>query len=106
MQLDIAVLPQGKRVPPLVVQMLIENAVKHNVISRHHPLKISIYTEADYLVVENAIQPKLTKQPSTGFGLQNIRNRYALISNLPVKIEEQDDLFRISIPLITDKLNQ
>lgn len=106
LQLDIAALPQGVSVPPLVIQMLIENAVKHNVISRHYPLKISIYTEADYLIVENAIQPKLTKQPSTGFGLQNIRNRYALISNLPVKIEEKDDLFRISIPLITDKLNQ
>ncbi len=106
LQLDIAVLPQGKRVPPLVVQMLIENAVKHNVISRHHPLKISIYTEADYLVVENAIQPKLTKQPSTGFGLQNIRNRYALLSALPVKVEQDEQFFRISIPLVVDKLSQ
>lgn len=106
LQLDISELPQGVRVPPLVVQMLIENAVKHNVISRHHPLNIRIYTEADYLVVENAIQPKLTKQPSTGFGLQNIRNRYALLSSLPVKIEEQEDCFRISIPLITDNLSQ
>ncbi|WP_020538136.1 ligand-binding sensor domain-containing protein [Lewinella cohaerens] len=106
LQLDIAALPQGKRVPPLVVQMLIENAVKHNVISRHHPLKISIYTEANYLVVENAIQPKLTKQPSTGFGLQNIRNRYALLSTLPVKLEQDEKFFRISIPLVVDKLSQ
>ena len=103
LQLDISALPQGVSVPPLVVQMLIENAVKHNVISRHHPLEIRVYTEGSYLVVENAIQAKLTKQPSTGFGLQNIRNRYALLSSLPVKVEQDGQLFRISIPLVASK---
>lgn len=103
LKLDIAVLPQGVSVPPMAVQMLIENAVKHNVISRHYPLEIRVYTEGPYLVVENAFQAKLTKQPSTGFGLQNIRNRYALLSSLPVKVEQDADFFRISIPLVTSK---
>jgi LytS/YehU family sensor histidine kinase len=100
LQLDISELPPNAKVPPMSVQMLLENAVKHNVISKQHPLQIRIFTRADYLMVENAIQPKFMSQPSTGFGLQNIRNRYGLLTQRPVLVEGDDKVFSIGLPLI------
>ena len=88
-------------IPPLTLQMLVENAVKHNVISRQKPLTISIRSKNDaYLVVENNLQPKKTHEPSTKFGLQNIKTRFKLLSKDEVIILETDDTFSVSIPLI------
>lgn len=101
LQLKIGKLTENAAVPPLAIQMLIENAVKHNVISKQRPLVINIYEEGNYLVVENEIQPKFTHLPSTGFGLQNIKSRYALLSAKPVVIQKGDLLFKVYLPLIT-----
>ncbi|RMF03957.1 MAG: hypothetical protein D6772_01375, partial [Bacteroidetes bacterium] len=102
LQLDIDELPTHCHIPPLSVQMLIENAVKHNVISRQRPLCIRIYAQDNYLFVENPIQAKLTRQKSTGLGLSNIQSRYALLCNLPVRITQHQDRFTVGLPLICE----
>ena len=85
---------------PMSLQLLLENAVKHNVISRAKPLTIHVMVENDQLVVENKIQPKSTQLPSTKLGLKNIEKRYALVSGQPMTIDNEKDLFRVSIPLL------
>lgn len=88
-------------VAPLTLQILVENAIKHNIISKTKPLKIDISVEReDYIVVCNNLQKKLSPERSTGFGLQNIINRYALLSDKKVKIEETAKAFKVGIPII------
>lgn len=85
---------------PLALQMLVENAVKHNVISASKPLRIELFTELDdYVVVRNNIQPKLKPEPSTHFGLQSIINRYAMLGERPVLVEDNAAFFTVKIPL-------
>lgn len=86
---------------PLSLQILVENAVKHNVISKSKPLKVSIDLEDDnYITVSNNIQRKLNLEPSTNFGLQSLKRRYELIGNNKLRIEETKNNFRVSLPLI------
>ncbi|CAG4999905.1 hypothetical protein DYBT9275_02340 [Dyadobacter sp. CECT 9275] len=89
------------QVAPLSIQMLIENAIKHNIVSREYPLKISIRQEEnDYLVVENNIQQKTILEKSTKVGLQNIINRYALLTtDRRVEVQRTEKLFTVRIPL-------
>jgi sensor histidine kinase YesM len=87
-------------IPPLALQMLIENSLKHNVISREHPLRVKVYTAGnEYLVVENNIQPKIEKEPSTGVGLDNIRNRYLYLSGKEVIVKQEEGSFIVMLPL-------
>ncbi len=90
-------------VPPLAVQMLVENAVKHNIISKKNPLIIRISESSHRIVVSNNLQPKLHPTRSTSFGLRNIKERYALLLNEPVVIDQSDDHFTVSLPLIRNK---
>jgi hypothetical protein len=81
--------------------MLVENAVKHNIISRSKPLTIRIHGyNNEYLVVENNMQKKISDAPSTKFGLRSIINRYEVISDKKVLVEETKDSFKVSIPII------
>ncbi|NIJ54733.1 sensor histidine kinase [Dyadobacter arcticus] len=90
-----------QHVTPLSLQMLIENAIKHNVVSKENPLKISIHQEGDqYLVVKNNIQEKTIFEKSTRVGLQNIINRYSLLTERRVQVIEDGALFTVKIPLI------
>lgn len=87
-------------IPPLTLQMLIENAVKHNIISRKKPLTVKIYSKDDYIVVSNNLQKKDTQKFSTKLGLENIISRYKYLTDKKVEITESHDEFLVKIPLI------
>jgi len=90
-----------RMIVPMSLQLLLENAIKHNVISRSKPLTVTVAIKDDYLLVNNKMQPKSTKLPSTKLGLINIEKRYALITNKTPKIEDIESEFTVSLPLLT-----
>jgi two-component system LytT family sensor kinase len=90
-------------IPPLVLQMLVENSIKHNIISRDKPLNIFIRAEGESLVVENNLQKK-SGINSTGQGLRNITERYKLFTARDVEITETSTIFKVAIPLLTIEL--
>lgn len=92
------------KVVPLSLQLLLENTIKHNVVSEQKPLHIKIYIADNYLIVENNLQIKEVLQDRRGVGLQNIVNRYALISERKVLIEENPVYFKIKIPILTKQI--
>ncbi len=95
--------PQNKlkdKIVPLSLQILMENAIKHNIVSSEKPLHIEVFTDNGNLVVSNNLQMKKQISESTGIGLDNIRNRYKLISEKPVNVTESETNFTVSIPLI------
>jgi LytS/YehU family sensor histidine kinase len=88
-------------IPPLTLQMLIENAVKHNVISDKKNLKIEIGITAEgFLFVRNNLQKKRGAVPSTGTGLQNIRSRLELLGQHTMKVQESAQFFTVQLPLL------
>lgn len=90
-----------KMIVPMSPQLLLENAIKHNVISKAKPLEVTISIKNDAIVVENKIEAKSTQLPSTKVGLKNIKNRYALITEKPVVIKNDGVLFSVSLPILT-----
>lgn len=93
---------EDRMIPPLAIQMLLENAIKHNTIAKHEPLHISIIAKNDRLKVENNLQIKqIPLEESSGMGLANIKARYEFLSDQPVKIEKTDKTFRVELPLLT-----
>ncbi len=90
-------------IPPLVLQMLVENSIKHNIISRDKPLKVSVRAGNKSLVVENNLQKK-SGISSTGQGLRNITERYRLFTTREVEITETSAIFKVAIPLLTLEL--
>jgi two-component system LytT family sensor kinase len=86
-------------IPPLTLQLLIENAIKHNITSLSKPLIINIYTKGLELVVSNKLQPKLSVQPSSGIGLNNIAQRYQLLFGKEIKIETDQEMFTVKLPI-------
>ena len=89
-----------QKIVPLSLQLLMENAIKHNIVSSEKPLHIKIFTQNGSLVVSNNLQIKHQLNESTGIGLNNIRNRYKLLSSVPVDVSENETNFTVSIPLI------
>lgn len=85
--------------PPLVLQMLVENSLKHNIISKDKNLKISVFVENEFIVVENNLQKKNDVE-STGQGLANIIERYTYLTNKTVNIQETNSIFRVSVPMV------
>jgi hypothetical protein len=90
-------------IPPLVLQMLVENSIKHNIISRDKPLKITIYSGNGSITVENNLQRKSGVR-STGQGLRNIRERYAFFTTENIKITENSSSYKVSVPLLKAEL--
>jgi two-component system LytT family sensor kinase len=77
-----------------------ENAIKHNIVSSEKPLRIDVFAENGRLVVSNNLQKKNQLNESTGIGLDNIRNRYKLLSDRKVEVQENSSSYVVSIPLI------
>jgi two-component system LytT family sensor kinase len=92
-------------IPPFTIQLLIENCIKHNVVSLDKPLEIRIYTEDNKIVVENKVQLKKTQEISTKVGLENINLRYIHLLNEKVDIENNDKLFKVKLPVINEHHN-
>lgn len=95
---------QEAKVVPLSLQLLLENTIKHNIVSENKPLSIKIYIEKNYLVVENNLQKKEVLSDRRGVGLQNIVNRYALISERKVLVEQTNEFFKVKIPILTKQI--
>lgn len=92
-----------KLIVPMTVQMLVENAVKHNVISQKYPLRIEIVAKANQLSVMNSLRKKNPEGYSSGMGLINIQSRYGFVSDKKVQIIETKDKFEVIVPLIQNQ---
>lgn len=92
----------AENIPPVTLQMLIENCIKHNEISKGKRLNIQVERRDDTIVVENNINPiKAAKQDSSGLGLSNIVSRYEMLSNQKVEISSSDQLFKVVVPILS-----
>lgn len=87
-------------IPPFCIQMLIENAIKHNTIEPERPLTIHLYTEKNNLIVSNSLQVRTQKNHSTGVGIQNIKARFQLLHDEVPVFEMRNNQYIVSIPLI------
>jgi two-component system, LytTR family, sensor kinase len=102
LEVHVGQFPEAKHrcIVPLSLQMLFENAIKHNVISQEKKLRIDVRIEADNLVVSNNIQRKNQVMHSTGVGLENIKDRYLLLTGKDVEIAEKNGHFTVYLPII------
>jgi LytS/YehU family sensor histidine kinase len=87
-------------IPPFTLQLLIENCIKHNVVSLEHPLQIRLYAENDFIIVENQLRLKRTPEASMGLGLENINQRYIHLLNKKIEILANETTFSIKLPII------
>lgn len=95
--------PEAK-VVPLSLQLLLENTIKHNVVSQQRPLYIRIFEQDGYLVVQNDYQKKEVLQDRKGVGLENIINRYAIITSRKVQVEQTEKHFTVRLPILTKQV--
>jgi len=98
--LDVPKKSKQLMIAPLTLQLLIENAIKHNIISLKRPLYLNIGLEDDFLVVQNNFQKKNVKEYSSALGLKNIKSRYGFLTDRKVDIIENENDFIVKIPLI------
>jgi len=92
------------KVVPLSLQILLENTVKHNVVMPERPLHIKIYEKDNFLVVENNLQPKEVIKQSSGVGLGNVMQRYALLTKRKFSVYKTEDAFIAELPILTKKI--
>ncbi|WP_291117106.1 2TM domain-containing protein [Flavobacterium sp. UBA6135] len=95
---------EDAKVVPLSLQLLLENCIKHNVVSESKPLHIKIYIENNQLVVENNLQKKEVLSERKGVGLQNIVNRYAILTDRKVLVDENESTFKVYLPVLTKQI--
>ena len=97
---DINTVTKSVLIPTLSLQMLVENALKHNYYSKEQPITIDINVKDNRLVVKNNIRKRIDSESSTKLGLANIKKRYAFYTNKDVIIEEENNMFKVSMPLL------
>lgn len=103
LETNIALSSEEWLLPPLTIQLLVENAVKHNQMSTAQPLVIRIAASDGMITVENTLNSRNEPAESTGIGLENIRKRMAYFTNKPVTIAQSKTIFTVSVPLIAAK---
>jgi sensor histidine kinase YesM len=92
----------GKYIVPVALQMIIENAIKHNEASAENPLNISVSINGEFVIIENNLQLKKVLRDSGGVGLSTLKARYEFLSEKGISIEKTNEYYRISIPLLTN----
>lgn len=92
-------------IPPFTLQLLVENCIKHNVVSLDYPLDIVLYSQDGKLVVENKMQLKKNPGRSTEMGLDNINQRYLHLLDKKIEIETTNEFFRVKLPIIHEYIN-
>lgn len=103
-QIDVNGAADTTHVPPMALQMLLENALKHNVVSRAEPLTIQISETPDHwLDIRNTLQPKLPTEPSTGLGLANIQSRYRHLTDRQPEVRQAGGQFIVRLPLLRNE---
>jgi len=85
--------------PPLTLQLLVENVIKHNTITSARPMKIDIFVQEDHLVVSNPVQPRKS-QESSGVGLKNLSNRCKLMLGEEILVLHEKEMFTVKVPLL------
>jgi sensor histidine kinase YesM len=99
-EIDIEEQHMNDMVVPCSLQLLVENATKHNIVSAESPLRVRITTEDNLLVVRNNLQPRTHGQPSTNLGLRNIRQQYLDVAASDISIEKSDSEFIVKLPIV------
>lgn len=99
-EISISAKASAKQLPPMAIQMLLENAVKHNEISNRRPLTIVVCADEHCVRVENPLQPKLTHSAGTRIGLANLSKRYQLLYKEDILIREEEGRFAVTLPLM------
>lgn len=89
-----------KEISPMTLQVLLENTVKHNVVSPSKPLRIVISSDSEYITVSNHISPRSKVTPSTGIGLRNLSNKYSILTDRSIIVENNHLQFIVKIPLL------
>jgi sensor histidine kinase YesM len=87
-------------IPPISLQTLVENAIKHNEFNEGHPLDIKVTVSANYVVVRNPVKPKEQSAPSNKIGLNNLDNRYKLITRKNIVVENNFRFFTVKLPIL------
>ena len=99
-RIDIPEEKMNRRVVPCSVQLLIENATKHNAVGPEKPLKIEVYSRGDCVTVSNSLNPKLSTGPSTGLGLKYLREQYQDVAGKEASVRMTENEYTVEIPLI------
>ena len=93
-----------RMVVPLSIQLLVENAIKHNIISKRYPLTIHISTTTkNTIIVDNEMRPQLDETTGTGLGLSNLNERYQLLINESIEIIKKNNIFSVEFPVLTEE---
>lgn len=99
-EIDVSKQDADREISPMALQVLVENAVKHNVVSVSKPLQVTISTDGEYLTVTNNVSPRLRVEESTGIGLKNLSEKYKIIVNKDIVVENNSLQFIVKIPLL------
>ena len=91
---------QNKKIVPLALQLIVENAIKHNVVSKSRPLHISIIADEESITIRNSLNPKISKEKGAGLGMVNIKNRYNLLTKKSIYYGISDKEYVVNLPLL------
>lgn len=102
LEMDIKIENENYILPPFALQLLVENAIKHNIISTENNMTIEIFQRKETVVIRNRINEKEIAESSTGIGLKNLNSRYLLLTNMEIKVLNDGTYFTVEIPLIPE----